>query len=85
MFVDDILVYSPDMESHVKHLTSTLNLLRDNTLFAKRTKCSFVQSKVEYLGHIIIEHAVSACPAKIPAMLEWPKPSTFKALREFLG
>lgn len=59
VFFDDILVYSPNMETHVQHLTITLSLLRDNTLFAKRSKCSFAQPRVEYPGHVISEEGVS--------------------------
>lgn len=85
VFFDDILVYSSDLSSHVKHLEVTLALLRQHTLFAKLSKCSFAQNKVEYLGHIITAEGVSADPSKIACMLKWPEPTTVKGLRGFLG
>ncbi|XP_031475552.1 uncharacterized protein LOC116247516 [Nymphaea colorata] len=41
VFFDDILVYSQSIEQHVEHLRTVLKVLRENTLFAKMSKCSF--------------------------------------------
>jgi Reverse transcriptase (RNA-dependent DNA polymerase) len=35
VFFNDILIYNPDIDSHLKHLTITLELLKDNQLYAK--------------------------------------------------
>lgn len=34
VFFDDILVYSPDMQSHIKHLGIVLQLLQQNQFYA---------------------------------------------------
>ena len=85
VFFDDILVYSRDMATHVLHLRSVLQVLLDHKLLAKRSKCTFACSKVEYLGHIISGHGGKTNPKKTQAMLDWPTPKTVKALRGFLG
>uniref|UniRef100_A0A7N2KR02 Uncharacterized protein n=1 Tax=Quercus lobata TaxID=97700 RepID=A0A7N2KR02_QUELO len=85
VFFDDILVYSRDMASHVLHLRSVLQVLLDHKLFAKRSKCTFACSEVEYLGHVISGNGVKTDPKKTQAMLDWPIPKTVKALRGFLG
>lgn len=85
VFFDDILVYSKDMETHLIHLSLTLETLRQNSLFAKLFKCKFAWLEVEYLGHIVSAQGVCADPSKIKAMVEWPFPKTLKALRDFLG
>jgi hypothetical protein len=41
IFMDDILVYSPTLEAHCKHLQEVFSLLQSNNLFFKRSKCSF--------------------------------------------
>lgn len=85
VFFDDILVYSNGLEEHFQHLKGVLQRLREHQLYAKRSKCSFVQEKLEYLGHIISNEGVSTDPAKIKVMQEWPVPKNVKQLRGFLG
>lgn len=85
IFFDDILVYSSSVEEHMEHLASVYELMRLNQLFAKRSKCSFATDRVEYLGHFIQKEGVSTDPQKIRAIVEWPIPSSLKALRGFLG
>ncbi|KAJ0492793.1 putative nucleotidyltransferase, Ribonuclease H [Helianthus annuus] len=85
VFFDDILVYSNSWGSHIDHLRQVLLILRDQQLYAKRSKCSFGGSSVEYLGHIISNKGVSTDPNKIAAIREWPIPADVKQLRGFLG
>jgi hypothetical protein len=85
VFFDDILVFSSDFDTHLLHLETTLSILCEHKLFAKKSKCCFGCKEVEYLGHIVSEHGVKADPGKIQAMLDWPFPTTVKSLRGFLG
>lgn len=85
VFFDDILVFSPTMELYLSHLQTVLELLLHHQLYAKRSKCVFGCTEVEYLGHIISSQGVSANPKKIAAMLAWPTPTSIKALKGFLG
>ena len=83
VFLDDILVYSPTLEDHVLHLKQVLSKLREHQLFMKRSKCSFAQHQLEYLGHIISDKGVSTDPTKTAAMLSWPTPSNVTELKGF--
>ena len=58
------------MELHLSHLWTILELLLHHQLYAKRSKCVFGCTKVEYLRHIIAGQGVSVDP---------------KALKGFLG
>ena len=85
VFLDDILIYSPSWESHLAHLRLVLLQLRHHKFFLKRSKCSFAQDQIDYLGHIISRAGVATDPAKTEAMLAWPTPTTVTELRGFLG
>ena len=84
VFFDDILVFSPTLELHLRHLRSVLELLQ-HQLYAKKSKCAFGCPEVEYLGHIISGQGVSTNPRKIAAMEAWLIPTSLKALKGFLG
>jgi len=65
VFLDDILIYSPTLDDHVVHLQEVFELLRQNKLYLKESKCSFAQPSLSYLGHIISSTSVSTDPSKI--------------------
>lgn len=85
VFFDDILIFSRTLDDHALHLQLVLQLLRDNNLFAKPSKCVFGQQHVEYLGYIISAQGVATDPEKIAAVQNWPIPTTVTQLRGFLG
>ncbi len=51
VYVDDILVFSPDLSSHVIHLREVLELCRLHGLTVGLPKCVFAVSEIEFLGH----------------------------------
>ena len=76
VFLDDILIYSPTLSSHLSHLQQVLQKLGDNHLYLKTSKCSFAQEQLEYLGHVISAAAVATDKSKTEAMVQWPVPKT---------
>ena len=58
VFIDDILMFSKNEEEHAEHLAVVLRLLREHHLYAKHIKCSFFQTKVHYLGHVLSKEGI---------------------------
>src|SRR5262249_14823885 len=85
VFIDDVLVYSPDEETHREHLRIVLETLRTHQLFAKFSKCEFWLDSVHFLGHVISKEGIVVDPSKVQAVLEWNAPRTPSEIRSFLG
>ncbi|KAD2804662.1 hypothetical protein E3N88_38039 [Mikania micrantha] len=85
IFFDDILVYSSSWTNHMADLRLVFSILLKHHFMVNKTKCSFGQPSVEYLGHIIDAQGVSMDPKKIEVVLSWPVPTQLKGLRGFLG
>ena len=74
VFIDDILVYSKDALEHEHHLRIALQILRENKLFEKLSKCDFWLKEVSFLGHIVSTEGIRVDLVKIQAVMNW-KPS----------
>ena len=85
IYLDDILIYSETMEEHVDHVRKVMQLLRDNNLYCKLSKCEFHKSEVEFLGFVVSSKGVTMNSKKVQTILEWEAPKTVKGIRSFLG
>ncbi|GKA04314.1 putative reverse transcriptase domain-containing protein [Tanacetum coccineum] len=64
VLIDDILIYSKNKEKHERHLKIILELLKNEQLYAKFSKCNFWLESVQFLGHVIENKGVHVDPAK---------------------
>ncbi|GJR67835.1 putative reverse transcriptase domain-containing protein [Tanacetum coccineum] len=78
VFIDDILIYSKNKEEHEKHLKIILELLKNEQLYAKFSKCDFWLESVQFLGHVINNKGVHVDPAKVEAIRNWSALTTPK-------
>jgi hypothetical protein len=85
VFLDDILVYSKSEEENEHHLRLVLQVLRENQLYVKLSKCSFYQEHIHYLGHIISKQGIAIDPKKIESIRGWSTPRNVSEVRYFMG
>jgi ribonuclease HI len=85
VFIDDILVYSRSKQDHERHLLTILQVLRDEQLYAKFSKCEFWLRQVQFLGHVVNAQGIQVDPTKIEAIKKWEAPRTPTEVRSFLG
>ncbi|GJP58462.1 hypothetical protein CLOP_g25715 [Closterium sp. NIES-67] len=53
VYLDDILIISKTWEQHLKDLDQAFQRLQQNRLITKGSKCEFLKSELEFLGHVI--------------------------------
>ena len=85
IYLDNIIVFSKSKAQHKVDLRNVLNILRDNQLYAKPSKCQFYEKSLTFLGHIISASGIKPNPEKIKAIVELPRPTKLLGLQTFLG
>uniref|UniRef100_A0A671VHH1 Uncharacterized protein n=2 Tax=Sparus aurata TaxID=8175 RepID=A0A671VHH1_SPAAU len=85
VYLDDILIYSPDSDTHKDHVHQVLKRLLDNDLYVKAEKSVFHADTVSFLGFIVAPGRVQMDPAKVSAVADWPTPDSRKKVQQFLG
>ena len=85
VYRDDIIVHSPDLDSHLQRLERLFERLSLAGLKLKVSKCRLLQREVAFLEHRVNAEGLSTDPAKVEAIREWPTPACWKDVRAFLG
>ena len=85
VYLDDILIFSSNLEDHKKHVHQVLQALLEAKLFVKAEKCLFHAKTVSFLGFIVSEGRVHMDPTKVSAVMNWPIPRSVKEVQRFLG
>ena len=85
LYLDDVIIFSSDMDSHIERLEVVLMRFRGANLKLKPSKCELFRREVRYLGHIVNEEGVSTDPEKVSAVRDWPEPGCVRELQQFLG
>ena len=68
LYLDDIIVFSSNVDHHVDRLDLVLTRLQREGLKAKLEKCCFFRKEVQYLGHVISRDGVATDPSKVAAV-----------------
>ena len=83
VYLNDIVVYSA-MEEHTEHLGKVFQKLRENQLYVKREKYTFIQESIKFLGHVVDHGHIKMDLDKVRVIQEWRTPTNVKELRSFL-
>jgi len=84
-YLDDILVFSPDEETHRKHIRAVITRVRDTGLTPKAFKCEFHALETEYLGYVISPEGLRMNEEKIRTIRDWKESTNVKGVQSFLG
>ena len=73
-YADDIIVFSRTFEEHLQHLKEVFTRFRNANIKLNLSKCKFVQSSVEYLGHSIDKDGLRPSTDKVEAVQKHSSP-----------
>jgi len=52
-YLDDILIYSDDLEMHCSHMHKVLRKLNERALYVKKSKSRFKTKEIKFLDYVI--------------------------------
>lgn len=85
VYLDDIIVISPDFETHLEILSKVFDRLQAAGLTLSEDKCQFCRSSLKYLGYVVDSNGLRVDPEKVEAILNVPSPTNVHEVRRFLG
>ena len=86
-YLDDVIVYSDDFDSHVDPLRKLFQIVTENSIKVKAKKCKLFQKQINYLGRTITEKGYGIDTSNIKAVTDLVTnvPSNVGQLRRVLG
>ena len=85
VYLDDLLVTSPDHKTHKKHLRIIFAWLAEYGIISGPEKCQFGITELSFLGHHVCVEGISPLPSAVDAIVNFVKPEKQRALRRYLG
>jgi hypothetical protein len=85
VYFENILIYSSDLEAHIRHMWEVLLALRREKFYAAPAKCSFMTESVLFLGYVVSKDGLAVDESKLAAVCDWPLPTTLHEVCSFHG
>lgn len=84
-YLDDILIFSSTVTSHLRNLQMIFDRLRQAGLKLKPKKCQFFREKLIFLGHVVSRDGIAVDPGKVSAVADCVPPENVSEVRSILG
>ena len=85
VYLDDVISFGGTITEALIRLEEVLSRLSNFGLQLKAKKCTFMQTEVVFLGHIVGRTGLACDPAKLSAVRNWHAPDKVKGVRQFVG
>jgi hypothetical protein len=85
VYLDDILIFSSNMQDHVKRLGLVFDRIRDADFKLNLPKCTFAAPEVIYLGHKVNADGITLYETKVTAIRNFPTPRTLKEVSAIIA
>jgi len=84
-FLDDCILMSDNIETHIKELSQFLHKLKEAGLVINLKKSHFAQKRITFLGTVFEGNTIQMDPDKLKIINEFQIPNNQKGLKSFLG
>jgi hypothetical protein len=84
-YIDDLIIFSNDFESHCSHILQLFDALKKANLKVNAEKCRWFCTEVHLLGYIISGSTIKMDSDKVKAISERLAPTNIKEMQTFLG
>jgi hypothetical protein len=84
-YIDDIPIFSKNMEDHERHVCLVLEKLWEVGLYAKLEKCEFHQFEMKFLGYIISRDGIRMDYLKVQIIIGWVTLASIRNVQCFFG
>ncbi|XP_028111831.1 uncharacterized protein LOC114310135 [Camellia sinensis] len=87
VYIDDILVFSPDEKSHANHIQTMISICQKHGLILSPTKMKIAQAQMDFLGSTIGHGEIKLQPHIISKVADFSEETLkeTKGLRSWLG
>lgn len=85
VYLDDIIVFSDNFETHLRKLNIVFQRLREHKLLIQLDKTEFLKPEVFYLGHTLSANGLGLQQIKVEKILNYPRPTNVKEVQRLLG
>jgi len=85
VYLDDILIYSENMDDHITQVEKVLDRLEQQDLAVLLRKSVFHQEEVAFLGYIVMTSGVTMSDRKVKSVQNWAHQRSVKEVQIFIG
>lgn len=85
VYIDDILIHAPDIETLRDTTKKVKEALRKNNLTLNDDKCEYEKERLIFLGHTVSKDGLNIDEQKVKDLRTFRKPKSLSELKSFLG
>lgn len=85
MYVDDIVIWSSNIDKHVENVRKVMKILEEAWLYCNKKQTKLFAFEIDFLGHTISTNGITADNQKVNKILEWPQLHSANEVHAFFG
>jgi len=85
VYLDDILIYSNNLDDHIKLVQKVLDRLEQHDLALSLKNSVFHHKEVAFLGYIVKTSSVTTSDRKVKSLQDWAHPRSVKEVPILIG